>query len=430
MGSKNLKGVVARGTQKVEVADPEAVKEFSQFMRDNWREFSEAMRDYGTSNGLPDLQAEGALPTRNFQDGQFEGADKISGEAMANTILIDRGSCYGCPVRCKRVVKVDDDEYTVDPIYGGPEYETIGAFGSNCGVDDLRAVAAANELCNAYGVDTISAGMAVSFAMECYENGLLTKEDTDGLDLHFGNAKAMVELTRKICEREGLGDLLAEGPKRAVDEIGPESEKYNISVKGQPLPMHEGRTRHGQALGYAVSPTGADHMHNMWDQSLDEREVKPDLKLLGIYEPMQREVLNSQKVRAYTYISNWTWIKNHLGLCMFIGWKNDQIRDIVSAITGWKVSIWELMKHGERGITMSRLFNYREGFTRKDDRLPDRLAELHRTTSLDEKPVTPESLQEALTLYYHMTGGEPESGAPTAAKLMELDIEWLIHSSG
>ncbi|MBC7317517.1 MAG: aldehyde ferredoxin oxidoreductase, partial [Chloroflexi bacterium] len=174
-------------------------------------------------------------PTRNFQDGQFEGAQKITGTTMRDTILTGREGCYACPIRCKRVVAVDDADYKVNPIYGGPEYETVGSFGSNCGVDDLRAIAKAHELCNAYGADTISTGMAVSFAMECYEKGILTKEDTGGLDLRFGNGEAMVELTRRICLREpGLGDLLAEGPVIAAKKIGKGAELYAIHVKGQP----------------------------------------------------------------------------------------------------------------------------------------------------------------------------------------------------
>ena len=205
MGSKMLKAVAVRGTIVPEVADEEGFKALAKWMRDHWKEKSAALHDTGTDGGLVDLHEQGALPTRNFQDGQFPGgAEKITGEAMRDTILVDTGGCYACPIRCKRVVKVDDAEYQVAPEYGGPEYETVGAFGSNCGVDDLRAVSKANELCNAYGVDTISTGMAVSFAIECFENGLLTLKDTGGLELRWGNGPAMVEMTRRICEREGL----------------------------------------------------------------------------------------------------------------------------------------------------------------------------------------------------------------------------------
>ncbi|HHX42729.1 MAG TPA: aldehyde ferredoxin oxidoreductase, partial [Chloroflexi bacterium] len=185
MGSKNLKAVVARGKPGVPVADQEKVRELSRWMAANWKDLAWSSHDQGTNAGLSGLNEMGALPTRNFQDGQFEGASKIDGVALRDTITIDRGGCYACPINCKRVVKVDDDEYKVNPEYGGPEYETVGAFGSNCGVDDLRAISVANEICNAYSLDTISTGMMVSFAMECYEEGLLSKERADGLELNF-----------------------------------------------------------------------------------------------------------------------------------------------------------------------------------------------------------------------------------------------------
>ncbi len=426
MGSKNLKCIAARGTERVSVADAKAVKELGQYMRDNWREFSLSMHDMGTTAGLMGLNESGALPTRNFQDGQFEGAKHISGETMRDTILVSRESCYGCPVRCKRAVSIKDDEYQVNKLYGGPEYETMGAFGSNCGIDDLRAISKANELCNAFGVDTISTGMAVSFAMECYENGLLKKKDTKGLDLKFGNAKAMVELTRQICEREGMGKLFANGIEKAIEKIGPRAKKYNISVKGQPFPMHECRTRHGQGLGYAVSPTGPDHMHNFWDNGMAQEELGDKLKEVGIYSPVPQTVLNTDKVRAYMYTVNWQWLINHLGLCMFIGWTREQVARILEGLTGWQTNVWELMRAGERGVTMAREFNMREGFSRKDDKLPARIAEPHVSGSLNEKPIKPKDLDEALTMFYGMMGWDTRTGKPTDVKLRELDLEWLV----
>jgi len=425
MGSKNLKCVVARGKDAVPVADEDAVKDLAKFMRDNWKDKSLQMHELGTPGGLLGLNESGALPTRNFQDGQFEGAEKISGEAMRDTILIERGGCFACPINCKRVVKVVNDDYEVNPEYGGPEYETIGSFGSNCGIDDLRAISKANEFCNAYGIDTISTGMAVSFAMECFENNILTLEDTDGLELHFGNAEAMVELTRRICEREGIGDLLAEGTTKAAEQIGKGAEEFVLNVKGQPFPMHECRTRHGQALGYAVSPTGADHMHNFWDGSLDKESLGEDLLSLGIYKPVPQTELNADKVRAYTFRSNWAWLSNHICCCMFIPWSRDQIVELVRAITGWQTNVWELLKVAERGVTMARSFNLREGLSRADDVLPKRIAKPHLSKSLNEKPIKPEVLQEAVNTFYGMMGWDMETGIPTDAKLKELDIDWV-----
>lgn len=424
MGSKNLKCVAALGRTAIPVADDAGVKALAKSMTETWKDKAWGMHELGTAGGLTGLSQVGALPTRNFQDGQFAGAEKIGGEAMRDTILVDRGGCYACPIRCKRVVEVHDDEYDVDPIYGGPEYETLGALGSNCGVDDLRAVAKANELCNAYSLDTISTGMAISFAMECFENELLNVEDTGGLELRFGNAQAMVEMVRRIGEREGLGDLLAEGSTFAARKIGQGAEAYAINVKGQPFPMHEGRTRHGQALGYAVSPTGADHMHNVWDEGFARDPVGEGAYNVGVYEPIPPTVLNAAKVRAYTNTSNWTWLKNSLGLCVFVPWSDDQIIEMVRVITGWKVSKWELLKVGERGVTLARLFNLREGLTRADDTLPARMSNYHVSGALNEKPVTPEVLDEAVTLFYGMMGWDPQTGVPTDGKLHELDIAW------
>jgi aldehyde:ferredoxin oxidoreductase len=424
MGSKNLKCVAALGRTAIPVADDAGVKALAKSMTDTWKEKAWGMHELGTSGGLTGLSQVGALPTRNFQDGQFAGAEKIGGEAMRDTILVDRGGCYACPIRCKRVVEVHDDEYDVDPVYGGPEYETLGSLGSNCGVDDLRAVAKANELCNAYSLDTIATGMAVSFAMECFENELLSVKDTGGLELRFGNGAAMVEMVRQIGEREGLGDLLAEGSTFAAQKIGQGAEAYAINVKGQPFPMHEGRTRHGQALGYAVSPTGADHIHNIWDEGFARDPVGEGAYSVGVYEPIPPTVLNAAKVRAYTNTANWAWLKNSLGLCVFVPWSDDQIIEMVRAITGWRVSKWELVKVGERGVTMARLFNLREGLTRADDTLPARMSNYHVSGTVNEKPVIPEVLDEAITLFYGMMGWDPQTGVPTDGKLHELDIAW------
>ncbi len=374
MGSKNLKAVAARGRAAVPLADPDGVKELAKWMSEHWRDTQEGMRDLGTPGGLVALNTVGALPTRNFQDGQFEGAERIGGVALRDTMLVDRPSCYACPIHCKREVEVDDGEYHIERPYGGPEYETIGAFGSNCDIDDLRAISVANQLCNAYGLDTISAGMAVSFAMECFEKGLLTLEDTGGLELRFGNVQAMLELTRQIGEREGLGDLLAEGPTRAARKIGSGAEEFVLDVKGQPLPMHEARTRHGQAFGYAASPTGADHMHNIWDEGLARERLGEVWQGLGIYEPVPQTELNPHKIRAYIVETSRRWLMNAVSSCAFIPWSRSQVPELVKGITGWKTNLYELLKVGERCVTMARVFNMREGLTRDDDVLPPRLA--------------------------------------------------------
>jgi aldehyde:ferredoxin oxidoreductase len=429
MGSKNLKAVAARGRAAVPLADPDRVQGLAKWMSEHWRDTQEGMHDLGTPGGLVALNTIGALPTRNFQDGQFEGAERIGGVELRDTILVDRPSCYACPIHCKREVEIDDGEYKVERPYGGPEYETIGAFGSNCGIDDLRAISMANQLCNAYGLDTIATGMAVSFAMECFENGLLTLDDTGGLDLRFGNAEAMVEITRRIGEREGLGDLLAEGPTRAARKIGSGAEEFVLDVKGQPLPMHEGRTRHGQAFGYAASPTGADHMHNLWDEGLARERLGETWQSLGVYEPVPATELNAHKLRAYMVETSRRWLMNSVSTCAFIPWSRGQVVDLIRGITGWRTNLYELLKVGERCVTMARLFNMREGLTRDDDALPPRLAEPHLTRTLNEKPVDPEVLDEMLSMYYGMMGWDPQTGMPTEGKLHELDIAWAAETT-
>lgn len=425
MGSKKLKCIVAKGKGNVSVADKEKVKGLATYMRENWRDHSLQMHELGTPGGIPGLNELGALPTRNFQDGQFEAFDKISGQTMADTILSGTDSCFACPVRCKRIVDVADDEYKVNKKYGGPEYETIGAFGSNCGIDDLRAISKANEICNAQGMDTITAGMMVSFAMECYENGLIDSKMAGGLDLKFGNSEAMVKLVEQMAQKKGLGKILAEGMEEAIKKFGAKSVKYAVAVKGQPLPMHECRVRHGQALGYAVSPTGADHMHNFWDNGMASDPVGEGIKAIGVYKAVPMTELNAEKVRAYKYSSNWQWLLNCIGMCMFLGWSKRQIVELVEGVAGWETNVWELIRTGERGVTLARVFNMREGLTREGDMLPDRIMNQgHFKGKLNEKPISKDELNNALTTFYSMMGWDPKTGKPLDITLDELDVAW------
>jgi len=370
MGSKNLKAVAVRGHGRTEVSDGKALTELSRWLSQRLEGFW--AHEYGTGSNLDAGVASGNLPIRNFRDGDFPNANALSAETIKETVRIGMEGCYACSVRCKKIVKIDEP-FTVDPIYGGPEYETLAALGSNCGVDDLKAVCKANELCNRYSIDTISAGVSIAFAMECYENGLLTDEDTGGLKLNFGNAKAMLKMVEMICKREGLGDLLAEGVKRASEKIGKESEKFAVHVKGQEVPMHEPRFKRSLGIGYAVSPTGADHMHNLHDTILTVRGQQLDnLAALGILEPIPLEDLGPRKVRALIYFVDWRVLDNCLLLCDFLPWSYIQKTDIVRAVTGWNTTAWELMKIGERATTMARIFNIREGFKKQDDWLPER----------------------------------------------------------
>jgi aldehyde:ferredoxin oxidoreductase len=385
------------------------------------------MTDYGTPRLVPMLNDAGILPTRNFQEGQFDGFMDIAGQTMAETILVNRGSCYACPIYCKREVKVGPP-YSVDPVYGGPEYETIAALGSLCGVNDLKAVAKGNQLCNAYGLDTISAGTSIAFAMECFEKGLLSKEDTTGIELKFGNAEAMMTMIEMIARREGLGDILAEGTKRAAEKIGQGAAEYAMQIKGQEIPMHEPRGKAGLGLGYATSPTGADHMHNIHDSAfaVDGKGAMTVVNAFGVLDAIPATELSSAKVRLFYYFVNWRHFQNSAITCMFVPLEGEHMVQLVNGATGWNTSVFELMKVGERALALARIFNAREGYTAKDDVIPERLYKAFTSGPLKDKGIGKETMQKALQTYYEMAGWDPERAIPTAEKLQELDLGWLV----
>ncbi len=224
MGSKNLKAIAVRGSKAVPIKDPEALKRLNKWYAENFMDhpIERCLHEGGTIGwDVTELDELGILPTRNFREGSFDHANDICGETFHKTLYLTADSCHGCPVRCKRVAH-SQGPYNVDPTYGGPEYETVGALGSLCGVSNLEAVCKGHELCNKYTLDTISTGVTIAFAMECFENEMLTLKDTDGIELRFGNDQAMIQMIEKITKREGIGDLLAEGCMRAAQKIGGE----------------------------------------------------------------------------------------------------------------------------------------------------------------------------------------------------------------
>lgn len=422
MGSKNLKAVVARGTQQVPIAHPDKLRELARWMADNYSKDAQELQDDGTARVLMPLHTSGGLPTRNFLQGHFEGAEKISGPTMTRTILIDRDTCYACPIRCKRVVKTGPP-HNVDPRYGGPEYETLGSLGSVCGIDDLDAIAKGNEICNAYGLDTIGVGVTIAFAMECFENGVLTLDDTDGIELRFGNAAAMLQMLDKVVRREGFGDVLAEGTKRAAERIGRGAEQYAIHVKGQEVPMHEPRLKHGLGVGYALSPTGADHCHNMHDTAFEKSTGTANN--WGILEPMPADHLGPDKVRMLKMQNALRSANNCMLVCQFVPWSPRQLDELVHAVTGWETTQVELIGVGNRAINLTRLLNLRRGFTVKDDKLTERFFKPFQNGPLAGVAVDREAHQKALITYYRMMGWR-DDGVPTPEALWELGIGWAV----
>ncbi len=433
MGSKNLKAVAVRGKTQPKIADREALKELAKYGAEH---IPEGLHLYGTGQGVEWQQLAGGLPTRNFQSGVFEGAEEISGQTMAETILKDRATCYACPIRCKRVVEVRDHDLEVDPTYGGPEYEALASFGSYCGVDDLKAVAKANQICNMYGMDTISCGATVAWAMECFEKGLIGAEDTDGIELKFGSPRAMLTAVERIAKREGaFFHLLGEGSARAALEIGRGTEAFLTTVKNQESPAHMPRVKRSLALIYAVNPNGADHQSHEHDPAYSEADGwevwKDRMALLGLTSPQPIQDLGEEKVR-YALRTQWVYsLLDSLVLCQFVfgpAWQVYgplQIIEAVKAVTGWDVTIEELLQAGERRVNLMQAFNAREGIGRQEPPLPPRFFE-----PLPEGPsqglaVDRAELLEAIDMYYQMAGWEPDSARPTRSKLEELELGWV-----
>ena len=440
-GSKNLRAIAVKGDDKKFIKEAEKIMSYAKWFSANKKRAG--LDDYGeagTYSGVSILNSMGLLPTHNFLMGQFSGADQISGETMTEKYRIKRDSCFACPVRCKPVVKFESkiEKENVDPKYGGPEYETLGSLGSSVGVSDLIAVCKANELVGRNGLDAISTGMTIAFAMECYENGLITKEDTGGLELTFGNSDAVLGLIEKIVKREGIGDVLAEGSYRAAEKIGKGAIKYSMTSKKMEFAAHEPRGKWNVGLGYAVSPNGADHIVVEHDHCfMGEPNTDPDalgpgdifpLFRYGIREPLEPISLEGDKLRAFVVLQRLWSLMDTLDICIFVAEPSrrmitlQKLPELVNWITGWDTTLEELVAVSERGIVLSRLFNAKCGITSKDEVLPERMFEPILNGAIEgmkmEKPI----FEEAKKIYYQMTGMN-EDGKPVKGKLLELKLE-------
>jgi aldehyde:ferredoxin oxidoreductase len=435
MGSKNLRAVAVRGKQRPAVADRTGVQAVARWGAENFEDSDiYGMGMLGTAEVLRYQNQAGGLPTRNWSSGVFEGWEAIDGQAMYDTILKERDTCFACVVRCKRVVEVTQGPFKVDPHYGGPEYETLATFGSYCGVDDLAAVAYANQVCNQYGVDTISCGATVAWAMDCFEKGLISAEDTGGIELRYGNAEAMVKVVEMIARREGLGDLLAEGSAGAAEKIGRGTQELVVTVKGQELPAHMPQVKRSLALIYAVNPFGADHQSSEHDGSYGDYPER--MAELGLADPQPGQVLNAEKVRYAFYTQCLYSCLDSVNICQFVfgpSWQlygPSHVVDAVRAVTGWNASLWELLKVGERRLNLMRAFNAREGLGREADRLPKKLSQALAGGESDGVFVTEDEVEKAKDTYYAMAGWDVPTGMPTRAKLEELGLAWVADELG
>ncbi len=410
-GSKNLKAVAIRGTHDVNVGDPEGLFEFCKDLYDRAKgPATQKYRGMGTPANVLVLNAVGAMPVRNYQAATFEGIETVSGEYLNKHYVTKIQGCSACPCRCEHIAEVTEGPFK-DAI-ARVEYEPTMAFGPYCGVDDLAAVIKAIEYCNLYGIDAISTGIVVGFAMECYEKGLITKEDTGGLELNFGNGIAMVELVKKIALRQDIGDILAEGVMRAAQKIGKGSEYFAMHIKGLEMTGYEARSLKTAALGYAVSRRGADH----------QRHGSYDWDLTGKVDRYKAEPGRGKLVKDDEDVY---CILDSMIICKFTRriWKiYDDIAKVYTLVTGIPITIEEMAEAGERISNLARLFNIREGLTRSDDSLPERIKKDPIPEGMSKGSVcTQEDLDIMLDAYYEVRGWT-NAGVPTTKKLEELGL--------
>jgi aldehyde:ferredoxin oxidoreductase len=416
MGSKNLKAIAARGHNLPGVVDADKIKEVRQQLN---HPFPISM--FGT--GGPDMlhgEQTGDLPVRNFRDSAFPEVAQIHGGVLKDTIRIGMEGCFACPIRCKKVVKLEAP-YKIEPAYGGPEYETLASLGSNCGVGDLQAICKGNERCNAYSLDTISTGAVISFAMECYENGLITKKDTGGLELKFGSAEAMLKAIDLLAKREGIGDLLAEGTARMAQKLGKGSEAYAMNTKGLEFGMHEPRIGPFLATSYFVSPTGADHCHAEPDGMMANPFIFGQFHTHGWQNALGPNDLTPAKVAIFKMLECYNIIKDSVAVCHFPGLSFEQMSQLVNGAVGWDTGVPELLRIGERIITTMRLFNMREGMSEADDAMPERFYGPTTDGALAKLKVDPKAY-ERMRKYYYTIMGWDSRGVPLPEKVEELGI--------
>jgi aldehyde:ferredoxin oxidoreductase len=434
MGSKRLKAVVVRGSKSPK---PAMAAEFRGLVK-RLKELQEAnpgigwFGEYGTAGVLAIQDKMGGQPTRNYSEGTFEQCKDIDGSTMVKTILKERDTCYACVVKCKRVVEVADPEIPVDPIYGGPEYETLTFFGSMCGVGDLKLLARASADANMYGMDTISAGATIAWAMEAKAKGLL---DDQGLGLEWGDGRAVLRAIEAIALRRGVGALLAEGSLRAARTLGQAAVDLTVTVKGQELPAHMPQHKRSLGLIYAVNPFGADHQSSEHDSML---KTKPGslhqrrLSELGEFGNLDLRDLSDAKVRfAYTTQCFYSALDT-LGLCQFVWGPSWQLYgpaetvELVRYGTGWDATMPELLQMGERRIQLMRAFNARERIGKSADVLPKKLFEpLGGKGPTAGVALTTEEFEHARDTYYELAGCDPATGYPTRSRLADLGLEWV-----
>jgi aldehyde:ferredoxin oxidoreductase len=413
-GSKNLKAIVVTGDQSIEIAD------YAEFLRENKEAYNEvaissdtggSRPKYGTSAIYSFIKEAGVLPIKNFQGGSYPGMEKVDEHALLEELYEKNRACFACPIGCSKYSRVKKGPYE-GKFVEGPEYEDVWGFGAQCGNSELGSIAYAEYLCDYYGIDAVTVGNAIGFLMECFEKGIVTKDEI-GFQVSFGDHQAIIRLVHLIGKKEGIGRIIGQGVRKAAAQFGGGSERFAMHVKGLELPAYDPRGAYGMGLAFATSDRGGCHLR-AWPVG---EEV---LNTSGRIDPYAIE-FKAELVKAD---QDWLAVIDSLGLCMFSTFAlgPNQVTDLLYALTGEKAfsSTRKLMKIGERIYNLTRLFNIREGLTRQDDSLPPRLLE----EPLNEGPakgnVVP--LQEMLNEYYLVRNWD-EEGKPEPAKLKQLGLE-------
>ncbi len=430
-GSKNLRALVVRGKSgSVGFCHPDKLKSLAKLasQRLPGSGFPETLKKLGTP-GVVGPQAEGGnLATHNFSRSWHEDYLKLHGGTYEDQLAAGATTCFGCVISCRKKVKADSPWPVTDRL-GGPEFETLGLLGSNLDITDPVAVCKANEMCNNLGLDTISTGGMAAYLFECLEKGVLTPKDCGGGDYGFGRPEGLFKLIEKISAREGIGDTLADGPVPAVEQLGEATAPFAIHVKNKVPAVHMAQVKPSLALMYAVCPIGADHMSNEHDWLLSsEADFARSIGILGGGEPSCADL---NKVRMTVYSQYFYSLLDTLCLCMFPWgcgslYAYRDVEDLIAAATGWETSMFELMKVGERRITMLRQINARQGFTAKDDTLPARLFEPLPDGPAEGRAVDSAAWPEMKAMYYEHLGWNPNTGNPEPGRLRELGLDWAV----
>ncbi len=428
MGSKNLLAFVVKGNQEVKVADKEkfraAIREAMKVVRKN--PDSAEFKKHGTTGDIPGCDSMGDWPTKNWQSNSWGKGETLYEHFYENN-LVRPNDCYtGCPVGCGRIIKVEDGKFKT-PVHEGGEYESISAFTAFLINEDMDCAVHCTYLCNQLGVDTLSAGGAIAFAIECFENGLLDKKDTDGIELKWGEPDILPDLVKKIAGREGIGNLLANGVRRAAEIIGGDAKDYAIHGKGLEAPAHDPRSGKALAVTYGTASRGMCHIHPLEGMLYDSGKVDFGLKPYGLQDPETLDRWDEKgKGKAVKILQDGCILPDVLVNCkfmMYCGMTLDHFTEIISGATGWDMTVDELLKAGERIANLQRLFNLREGLNRNDDQLPARMRQVPAfgTYSTEERCGI-HDYETMLREYYEARGWDEKGNIPKE-RLKELGLE-------